>query len=533
MSQLDPLSDLEAMRYYYGLWSNPVLVARTGKDTWQPPTGPEAYFQPKELRPVGNHIIKDIWPDTLAFQIHDILNSNSVKWTSTDVVRIGFIGTLGAPVCIWVGVIPNTLSRMDGLTVAQQCRQLLVANGIHDVEVEIRESVVTRYVGPKLEMPAPPSDPTAELVEPLTSTLGSFISNVKTPNIVGTGGFYVSDSESNLYLVTARHVVLKVEEVENKTYLYKPNGQPRVNIALFGNDGFDTFVQQIQKAISDQRMIIELEESRIKYALEGGDSGGHKIGVGQAVRMLEGAKRHVQEAKDALVALTKLEKEVVNGWRDMKDRIIGHLYFAPPIQLRAGDYKYTQDYALIKIDPSKLDAKNFTGNMIDLGTKIPSYEFQELMFPHPENRHRFKYPANRLMKVQGIISDNEISNPTMLDENGDPCLFVMKRGYTTGLTLGRANNIHSFVRNYFDNGATQTSREWPICPYNKRLAPFSSQGDSGAAIVDCQGRIGGLLTGGGGGTDSTDITYATPISFIMDSLKNNKLNVTIEASLTA
>ena len=34
--------------------------------------------------------------------------------------------------------IPDTLSGEDGLTVAKECKQLLVASGILDVEVEIR-----------------------------------------------------------------------------------------------------------------------------------------------------------------------------------------------------------------------------------------------------------------------------------------------------------------------------------------------------------------------------------------------------------
>ncbi len=109
----------------------------------------------------------------------------------------------------------------------------------------------------------------------------------------------------------------------------------------------------------------------------------------------------------------------------------------------------------------------------------------------------------------------------------------MKRGNTTGLTVGRANDILSYVRNYYDNGDTQTSKEWAIFSYDNKSGPFSDKGDSGSGIVDCFGRLGGLLTGGDGVTESSDVTYATPISFILDSLKANGYKVTVEATLSA
>jgi len=139
-----PISDLEAKHYYYGLRSRPILVARTGNDTWKLSTGPWAHPPCKELRPVGNHPLNRVW-DSLGSQIHDILESKGVKWTSMDVVRIGIVDEHIAPVIIWIGVMPNTLSREDGSVVVKECKQLLVANEILDVEVEIRESVVIRF----------------------------------------------------------------------------------------------------------------------------------------------------------------------------------------------------------------------------------------------------------------------------------------------------------------------------------------------------------------------------------------------------
>jgi hypothetical protein len=64
-----------------------------------------------------------------------------VKWTSTDVVRIGNTGEFSAPVILWIRVMPASLSGHDGVIVASKCRELLVEYEIADVDVEIRESV--------------------------------------------------------------------------------------------------------------------------------------------------------------------------------------------------------------------------------------------------------------------------------------------------------------------------------------------------------------------------------------------------------
>ena len=452
-----------------------------------------------------------------------------MKWTSTDVARIGFVGESVAPILVWIGVKPNTLSGEVGLAVAKECKQLLVASEILDVEVEIRESVVTRYVGPKLRKPVRSFDPIAELLEPLTSTLGLSICNASTPWVQGTGGFYVTGDNSKLYLVTARHVVFTTNLANNDTYERKSTSQPRVNVALFGTAAFGSYVERIKLAIEGQGMIVDFQERRAKEAVEGHDG----MDADEAALERTDAERLVKGAKDAIVAFKKLYDDVKKGWANIDNRILGYVRFSPSIKLGAGSNKYTRDYALVEIDSSKIDAASFTGNAIDLGTQIASDKFTRLMFPNPTNRHNFKYPTNRLFKVRGIVPDEEMRHPTILDQNGEPCLIVMKRGKTTGLTVGRANPISSYVRNYYGNGDTQTSKEWAIFPYDNKSGPFSAKGDSGSGIVDCFGRLGGLLTGGDGVSESSDVTYATPISFILDSLKANGYNVTVEATLGA
>jgi len=515
-SRRHPISDIEAKHYYYGLYSKPVLVARSGNDAWEQPTGPEAYLRPKELRTVGNHNLKRVWEEELAFQIHDILQRNGVQWTSTDVARIGYIGEPTAPVIIWIGVKPGTLPCELGHAIAAECKDLLIANAIHDVEVEIRESIVTRYVTPSLQKPADTDYPTAELLEPLTSTLGLFICNPKMTDRQGTGGFYVTDDKGQLYLITARHVLFPQDN--NAAYYPRSTSSPRMDVILFSPNAFNTYLKQIEQAILDQKVMVDYHERRIEAA-------------SQDLQLCGCAERDLIEANEAIAAFQKHYDYVVQYWADSKNRILGFVRFAPPITIHEGPKGYTQDYALIQIDSNKIDRSSFTGNTIDLGTEIPPDRFTRMMFPDPRNSLNFKYPLNRLLKIHGIISEQEMRCPTMWYQDGKECLIVMKRGFTTGLTLGRANDFCSFVRNYFDDTPPKTSREWAIYSYDGKSGPFSAQGDSGSSIVDSRGRLGGLLIGGAGLTDSTDITYATPASLILEDLKAQGFKVTIELHL--
>ena len=117
---------------------------------------------------------------------------------------------------------------------------------------------------------------------------------------------------------------------------------------------------------------------------------------------------------------------------------------------------------------------------------------------------------------------------TTLDQNGNPRLLVIKRSNTTGLTIGWANDVCSYTNNYDSNGKAETSKEWAILPFDSKPGrAFSKKGDSGSVIVDGFGRIGGLLTGGACSASCSDmnmdITYATPISFLLKRMQDNGL----------
>lgn len=70
--------------------------------------------------------------------------------------------------------------------------------------------------------------------------------------------------------------------------------------------------------------------------------------------------------------------------------------------------------------------------------------------------------------------------------------------------------------------ATQThqdSIEWIILPYDNNPGAFSKGGDSRSMIASGTGEFAGLLTGGSGKTETSDITYATPMFWLWSIIK--------------
>jgi hypothetical protein len=81
------------------------------------------------------------------------------------------------------------------------------------------------------------------------------------------------------------------------------------------------------------------------------------------------------------------------------------------------------------------------------------------------------------------LSESALISPPMLDNMNNSCLIVFKNGAKMGMTIGKANNVSTYTRNYFA-GQYQKSRQWPFVPTDKHLGMFSAKGDSGSCVAD-------------------------------------------------
>ncbi|KAF8954752.1 hypothetical protein BDZ97DRAFT_1908028 [Flammula alnicola] len=500
-SPQDSDADFEAKSYYYGLPSKPISIYHTGA-AWKRPTGPEAQRVPKEARPICVHPIADVW-DELGPQFPEYLDSVNVKWTTIDVTRFAEVEKDAGPVFLWVGVKPGSLSRENAEVAAVGCKKLLEGFELPDIEVAFRESLFTRSAGPQLLNYVSSVHATADVRSPLTPALGLHIAAQATPHLEGTGGIYIREG-AKVFVLTARHVVIPPNARCNELYSRTKASQVRRDVFLLGSKAFQEELKSIMLGIERQAILVDHYKEELK-------------GLGEAeAKERKRFEDLLQEAEEAVDTLSEFHGEVAKYWSAESLRVLGHVAHSPPISVGTGPKRFTEDWALIELDGEKIDWKAFKGNVIDLGTKISVADFTLKMYPHPTARTSLKYPRGRLLQLRDVIKEDELRHPTMLDANGEECLLVVKNGNSTGVTLGRATGIMSFVREYFKDGAHETSMELAIYPYGNKDGAFSAPGDSGAIIADGKGRIVGLLTGGAGQTESTDVTYATPFYWLFD-----------------
>jgi hypothetical protein len=152
------------------------------------------------------------------------------------------------------------------------------------------------------------------------------------------------------------------------------------------------------------------------------------------------------------------------------------------------------------------------------GPEIDAAKFISLMYPPINTPSDFDYPFERLLELRGILSAAEIRTPNNKDHKGDPMRYVIKRGLTSLTTIGCLNGFESHVRRYFALGS-RDSAEAAIYRYDNDSGPCSKAGDSGTIIVDALGKFVALLTGGTGSTNSSDITFGSPMYWLWEIIK--------------
>jgi hypothetical protein len=148
-------------------------------------------------------------------------------------------------------------------------------------------------------------------------------------------------------------------------------------------------------------------------------------------------------------------------------------------------------------------------------------DYGKIMFPQLEDQANYEYPEDGLPQAFGVVQADEIHNLQHLDANGEPCLLVVKNGLTTGTTIGHVTGMESFTRIYNEYDIKETSMEIAVLPYGNMNGPFSAPGDSGSIVLDRNGRILGMLTGGAGTTHRTDVTYLTPYWYIEQEIRKS------------
>lgn len=131
------------------------------------------------------------------------------------------------------------------------------------------------------------------------------------------------------------------------------------------------------------------------------------------------------------------------------------------------------------------------------------------------------FPTEVLSKpVSTVISFEEIEDilkrSGLSDHKDRESLRVVKHGRTSGFTAGSLNEIRSDCY----NGHFETKEL--VVVNIPTLNNFSFCGDSGACVVDLDGRVIGMLHHGNDqkGHPLAEMTYVTPMAWILADIKD-------------
>ncbi|GJE87229.1 hypothetical protein PsYK624_033120 [Phanerochaete sordida] len=524
------VSQAEALSYYAGLPSEPVLVYRTG-EPWSPPRGPEAQRRKKELRPVFAHPIVDLWRASLGMAVADIMDAQTVYFTTIDVVRFRMLDVDQAdsddedadeppapadgPVTIWVGVLPESTSPSTAHTAAQAVLALLARHAIADVDVAFRESLYTRLAGaPRRPTSAP--DPLA--ASALTPAAGASIAARRGAHGTLALSLDAGDVAHTLLGLTSRHALFSDKD-GNFDYVGSAPARPR-DVVLLGPRAYTELVDAIRVKIGRHAIAARHRRAQIAELLAE-----EHAGDARAARHRVKTEALLAAAEDAMAALAA-RLHALQRRKDPAARVLGRVLRAPRVALGAGEERFVEDWAVFCVERGKL-GDGFRGNVLDIGTTLCADGL-----PAPS------LPAGALptdlstshLPLRGILTDAELQRPQ----------HVVTHGAARGASLGTATGAFSLVREYFacDVRVHRTAFAWAVLGAGSDSAfspgsglglrvgegasaggEFARPGDSGAAVVDLQGRVGGVLVGGAGRGGAVDVAYATPFWWVLERVR--------------
>ncbi|RYC56116.1 hypothetical protein CHU98_g10092 [Xylaria longipes] len=380
-----------------------------------------------------------------------------------------------------VAVEKDSLRWEEGITIALECREILQAFRISNVEVEIREGKYEHHAAcenfeAQIDAEGWCGRQTNEAALPTLSFSGYPIGYLEDIKGQGTVGLHLKLSQDKtstvFYGLTCRHVVDKHGPIHEG---YKLSGEHWQYHVQANHTGFSMCLDG-QKGVQER-----LEESIRPFLVAK-----TKWEEWYVFDEINKDRRPTQQAKESLAELqniaaynvkiiehlTKLEKK--------DKRKIGHLAYYPNLEISSLRPGYLKDWALIELNPDK-----FNG-------------FLNLVLRDEE---------------EGLGGHYKVG----------------KRGSSTGLTFGIKSGVEAVIRRPRPDGKDVYAREMLIVP-SREYKRFSDRGDSGAVVFDSLGRIVGMVTGS---TDArseeddlaklpneVDVTFAAPIEWVLEDIQD-------------
>ena len=130
-----------------------------------------------------------------------------------------------------------------------------------------------------------------------------------------------------------------------------------------GTKAFTNFIVSIQAQINTMNLTVDYLQ-RVILSTARSEGGGPN--AEETARHLAKSQRELSEARTAIEELKKFFLKMRKQWAKPKDRVIGHVVWAPPVSVSTTPHSYTKDVCVVKLDEEKF-SQNFMGNVLSLG----------------------------------------------------------------------------------------------------------------------------------------------------------------------
>ena len=131
-----------------------------------------------------------------------------------------------------------------------------------------------------------------------------------------------------------------------------------------GTQAFTNFLISIQGHIGTLNTMTGILEKQAMVLTARSEGGGPT--AEQAASELVETQHELSKIPTAIEELKKFFVKIKKQWMKPKDRVIGHVVWAPPISVHTAPHSYTKDVCVVKLDEKKF-LQNFRRNVLDLG----------------------------------------------------------------------------------------------------------------------------------------------------------------------
>lgn len=250
------------------------------------------------------------------------------------------------------------------MAAATGCKKILGDYEITDVEIAFRESVFTWFATTQFLGHVTATHPTVEVRRPFTAALGLNVSPKAFPSLHGTSCLYLCDGDNSdkILVLMARHTALPLIEFPNNPYCREDDGPPDHEIMLLGTSAFQDALQGIRDEMETAKFLTEEHTEDLESC---GEVDEDEDAAAKSKR--ERCRLQLMSSNWSKTTLDEFYAHIIKEWSADSERTLGRVVYAPPIAVATDGKRWIEDWALVELDPKKVDRRTFQGNAIDIG----------------------------------------------------------------------------------------------------------------------------------------------------------------------